>query len=109
MLFFIKPLKIDDYEGSISHLEQALSIFATQLDTCQRFGEDIKECNLNVSTTLFNIGIVHMLNGNFEDAKEVFKRVLKIRESSNDLDYKVSLFISTLFEIHFFFQFHSNI
>ena len=77
-------MKIDDFEGAISEFEQILSIFATQLDSCQRFGEEVDETNLHLATTLHNIGIVHLLSKNFEDSIQLFERALKIFESNND-------------------------
>lgn len=68
-------------------------MYATQLDNCQRFGEDVDETSLNVATTLHNIAIVHVLLKNFEDAIQLFERALKIRKDNNgdeaDVDYYV--------------------
>lgn len=67
-----------------------LSIFANELASNQRFGQDIKESNGKVALTLYNIGIVHLLNEKYDDAIQVFERALDIRERQNG-DYAVSL------------------
>jgi tetratricopeptide (TPR) repeat protein len=81
-----KSSKTNDYEECISFLEQILSVYANQLDTYQRFGENVDECNLDVGTTLHNMGIVHLLNGNFDDSIQLFKRALEIRDCNDSID-----------------------
>ena len=97
---------MNEYEEAISHLEQILSVFANQLDTCQRFGKDVDECNENVAATLQNIGIVQILNGKFEDATVQFTRATDILQNSlnktNDFDLIVrSELMPSLFHIAF--------
>jgi len=86
----VSHLEMNEYEAATSELEQILSVFANQLDTCQRFGEDVDECNENLAKTLHNIGIVHILNGKFEDAAAQFTRATDIfrnlLDKSHDLD-----------------------
>lgn len=67
-----------------------LSIFANELASNQRFGKDIKDSNGKVAQTLYNIGIVHLLNKKYDDAIQVFERALDIRKRENG-DYAVSL------------------
>jgi len=85
----IQNLKNNKYDEAVSNLEQMLSVFANQLQNCQRYEEDIKECNANAGTTLHNMGIVQMLNGRFQDSLDLFTRAANIRATcceDDDLD-----------------------
>ncbi len=95
-LLYWYSLQTNEYEDAQSQLEQILSVFANQLDTCQRFGEDVDECNENVAATLHNIGIVQILNGKYDDAAVQFTRATDIFRNSlnktNDLDLIVRFY-----------------
>lgn len=63
------------------HLEQILSIFATELMNKQRFGENVEVTSKNVGITLHNMGIVHLLSEKYDEAVQVFERALQIRST----------------------------
>lgn len=54
------------------------------MDNCFRFGDSIDQSNLNVATTLHNMGIVNLLKNKFEESIELFERAMNIRKSIDD-------------------------